>query len=72
MIFLMILKTTLIKFIVSLQEGLFHVVGDYCDKGFTTQITFTVSFQNVYFCTFEDEYDMKRLYHTDFIHTVSH
>lgn len=32
----MVLKNTHIKFIISLQDGLFYVFADDCDKEFTT------------------------------------
>ena len=46
MIILMFLKPTLLRFTVSLQDGLFHVCGDYCAKGFAKQIPFT-SFSSI-------------------------
>ena len=51
MIILMFLKSTLLKFTVSLQDGLFHIFGDYIDKEFG-KFHSQVSLQSVFFSAF--------------------
>ena len=55
MIFVMFFKSPFMKFTVSLLDGLHNIFGDFCDKGFTTQIPLMVILLYVYIPAFEDD-----------------